>query len=644
MILNDRSNSSSTDWVKNPYGIVLGKPFNDLMEVIDWMNKPDIQDAINSGDNEKAANIQKVLDTWYDNGKGFEQNADFYTKPNFSDSSVGGNDAINPLWQFNRDDDIVPPLSSHSDTDGALGGMGRVYGEMYDEHQQILWMTMGVPKFTSLTSFYLDACNPSMASIMNSGSVGVMAKLKSMLLETAVLAIELPWLPLMWFAKLKDQANDYTVTKYYSFHSTMTIYYRLVNGILSNLAVGMGLFPAASIAGLKTGGVNENKQLNQMYAEAGIPEVLRNGPDIFSIIDKRASRLDGSRNAYTTDQLIAAYAQDDKGVPSDPGLFEKFFYRDGWRKNKDGSKQTILANVIDSLKGSALGGGDFIGFRVENTTDSSESVSNSTGESTIAQKLNQTSSQARDTRFDVGESGALKSIVDAVTKDFKSLITSLAGATAGETVANVISGNGFYSIPEVWKSSSFTKSYSLNIQLRAKYGDPVSVFQSIYIPLACLLAAALPRAIGKNTYTSPFLIRGYCKGMFSIPCGMIESMTIRRGASEFRWTNENLPTSVDVQIQIKDLSPAFFLSLADQGFTDIFNANDGMLEYLTTLSGIGCTERHYWLFKLERKFSTALLINKNTTFSPIYWSTSFGRSNIVRTICEIIPNYRTPQN
>ena len=147
----------------------------------------------------------------------------------------------------------------------------------------------------------------------------------------------------------------------------------------------------------------------------------------------------------------------------------------------------------------------------------------------------------------------------------------------------------------------------------------------------------MPRSVGDSMYTSPFLIKAYCKGMFSIPCGIIENMSITRGKDEFGWSNVNLPTSVDVSLSIKDLSPTFFLSMQDIGLFDTFSRNDNMMEYLDTLSALGITERLFTMPKAMRKLSAALLIKRNTIFNPNYWGMRFGRNNVVRLVAAVTP-------
>ena len=176
----------------------------------------------------------------------------------------------------------------------------------------------------------------------------------------------------------------------------------------------------------------------------------------------------------------------------------------------------------------------------------------------------------------------------------------------------------------------------------------MSIFQSIMIPIAGLLAAALPRGVGDSTYTSPFLVRAFCKGMFAIPAGIISTLSLTRGSSEFGWSLSKLPTVVDVSFTIEDLSPMLFLSIAGQGeltaVMQAFTNNSKMHEYINTLVGIGAKERYYLLGQLKRRLQTAMLIGKNTLFSATYRGYVMGDSSIVRSIMALTPFTRVKNN
>ena len=632
LVLRDNSR-----WTKSPFVYKLGSDFVTMQELIVYLLNPDIEHTVDKGYLEKFSTLQS------------EMLPSHYMRPNQSDTSVGGNDAINCYWQFCENDDIIHPFTSLNGRIDA--GMGRVYSETYDKHQQLVHMTMGVPSFGHLTTFYTDMISGEIASFVNGGydkSIGAIigSTLGRIIGTVAGAAWDTAWtvgkymtlkvlfpisfLPKMYFAyKAGEFLADKTlmndrVTRYYDFRSTMPMYYRYVNSILVHLAVNMGLMPDGDPNGAEGG--ETNGQFNAPYRKLfdpesanpdSLPEVLRFGPNIFRILAKRDSRLDPSSlsNVDSDEYLMNPEKEDDI---------------DGW-----------FSGFIPRLKSSMFGADKFISFRVEKSTDSSESVSNNSGESALAQELNSTIAQSRQRTFRFSEGnlfdfGLLNQAVDFV----KGLMNNVLDGVAFYGLMDAqLRGSGYADIPEVWQGSSFAKSYSFTTTLRAPYGDPVSIMQSIYIPLACLLAAALPRSVGKNAYTSPFLVRAYCKGMFAIPMGIIDSMSIKRGASEFGWSTSMLPTVVEVSFTIKDLAPAMHIAMmgGTETLFSIFSQNSSFQEYLLTLSGMGLNERLLWFTQVQRKMETAFSMFRTSVESPLWWATNLGNSSVARLIGVISP-------
>lgn len=607
-LLND-----SAIWVKDPHAIILGDSFKTYAEVIKFALQGDKDEAT---DESTKTGIDGIIEAFTTG------DMDYYTKPNYADTSVGGNDAINPYWQFCRDDDIIHPLTS---IDGIGNkGMGRVYSEKYENNQQILWITCGVPKFRNMISFYTDAFDNDLADLMNSGEESFFAKLGNLLLDTVVLAIKLPFLPIQFLAWLVKSCDITPITKYYELKNTMLLYYRLVNGVLAHLAQGLGLLPWS--LDKATGGLSEGDQ-QKLFRECGTPEILKHGPDIFAIIDKRGARLN-DRPPLTTDELIEDY-------------------------KKSGTSRKWYNAFADGFKTSMFGGSDFVGFRIERSVDSSESFSNQTGPSPLADRLNahqrERMTQAFDTDSVAGAVGNLSGSAGGAIHRLTSTAMNIYKRVTGEgndyaklkdIGLELVSGNGYFDIPEIWTGSNMSKSYSFTMKLRARYGDPVTIFQSIYVPFAMIYAMSSPRQTGENTYTSPFLLRCYCKGMFAIALGIIDNVQIVRGAPEYGWNYNNLPLSMTISFSIKDLSPTMFIALADESFLSIFTRNNAMHEYLDTLSGIGLAERYFYLASIKRKLSAYWHIKKTTAFSPLYWGNVLGRSVLPRAIAAIQPFHK----
>lgn len=651
----------------------------------------------------------------------------YFNQPIYTDTRVGCNDAMNPLWQFNRDDDIRPPMlfppeiaaskTFGNNTDEFKNqaahsiGMGRVYAENYEANQQILWLEAGVPRFTNLLEFYRDAADADVATTVNAGTfqtltIGVITKL----LKGTIWAITLPLTSVFYLSRWTTMLANDRITKYYSFQPAMTMYYETVNAMLQYVAVSMGIHPYAMEQhavgkgssfvngdqivrawGLSSTNVTDTKNTGVRIPERdengnitgyryvntesvrpdidgnypGIPEILRRGPDIFRIMNRRSQMLDMNiANLETRDLAIAEQSQTGPGVNAFiPPIPDAEYKDDTWVQKVGRFLSGSIRQAFGALKGSALGSGNHIGFRIERGLTPSETFSNTTGETGLAQKMNGISMKYKEENETFGNSAAaafaFKAGQEGITDGFKGVLKAIGLELKDEVLKSVanfsgfdigavlLSGNGFLDIPEVWRSSSFEKSYSFNIQLRSRYGDPVSIFQSIYIPMLMLMALAAPRAIGTNMYTSPFLVRGFCRGMISIPLGLVTGMTIRRGRDEFGWTSDFLPTAVDIDLTIKDLSPSLFLSMQDNGVFDTFSRNTNLLEYLDTLAGLGLKEKIFFFPKFMRKLRTTLAIARTTVFSTTYWGTRIGRSNAARVwFNSFVPfkNDRTPEN
>lgn len=643
---------TSLDWNRMAYGVALCVNYRDYRTALKKHLTTLIEEA-ESG--ESAESLMSKAETSTEGITGTSgytlTNPVMYRSPSVSDASVGGNDAINPYSAFNLDDDLVHDISYSS---GHTYGMGRCYGEMYESKQQILYMTMGIPKFRNLRIWLQNAVNKEMSEMNDIGAPKV--NLGKLLSDGLSLAIALPWLPIKWAANIITSIKDYKVTEYFYFRDNMPLYYRYWNSLLSEIAVGMGLYglPDDDAGGNGTGtnqstgdankgqpsnGANISSSQRAKYMQA-LPAIMQEGPDIFKIMSRRARRMSSGATATDTDALVNSSKQrliTELNENKDKG-------ETGWKE----AISSALGNFWTGLTAGALEGMNFVGFRIEKSDNANESFSNSTADSPLLATLNNEVAQNREQAYgaSTGGTGALeniKRIAKQVTR-LKNNVINLTKQDFDKTIAYVASGNGYFDLPKQWSGSAgMSRSLSFNMKLRAKTGgDNVSIFQSIMIPLSGLMAAALPRAVGDTTYTSPFLVRAFCKGMFAVPAGIISSLSITRGSSEFGWSLSKLPTVVDVSFTIEDLSPMLFLSIA--GGAGVFDAigqafanNTKMHEYINTLVGIGAKERYYLLGQLKRRFKTALLISKNTTFSATYRGYVMGDSSIVRSLMALTP-------
>lgn len=262
---------------------------------------------------------------------------------------------------------------------------------------------------------------------------------------------------------------------------------------------------------------------------------------------------------------------------------------------------TYTAKRIESFTDIGMAGA--IPFYVNSSTQISETFSNGTGESMLASKINPISDTSRELNFLLGYgSNALGADfspnemkdINANIENVQDIINSLIGKNAmlknlSGNIITVASG-GKLIFPEIWNDSSFSRSYNINIKLTTPDADPLSWYFNICVPVLHLVALVAPRGIDNNAagYINPFIVRAYYKGLFNCDMGIITDMSINRGG-DAAWTQQGLPTSVEVDFTIKDLYSNIAISrgLASGG---IFSAaalkNTTLMDYIANFCGI----------------------------------------------------------
>ena len=98
-----------------------------------------------------------------------------------------------------------------------------------------------------------------------------------------------------------------------------------------------------------------------------------------------------------------------------------------------------------------------------------------------------------------------------------------------------------------------------------------------------LMALCIPKQLGDNPNAlgSPFLVKCFCKGVFSCQMGMITSMVVDKTENV---NANNLPARIKVTLYLRDLYDEFAISPSNKPF-QIFN-NVSMLEFLSVTAGL----------------------------------------------------------
>ena len=249
--------------------------------------------------------------------------------------------------------------------------------------------------------------------------------------------------------------------------------------------------------------------------------------------------------------------------------------------------------------------GDFgtytsVPFYLDTETSISESHANSTTQSMIASTVNSVSDMGRELNFLLGY-GASATGIEALEQDadvasnienINSTISKLLGS--GNFLSNLashlttVASGGKLIFPEIWSDSSFSRSYSCEFKFISPDPSNLSVYLNVLVPLFHLLGLVAPQSVitNPNGYTNPFLVRAIYKGFFNVDMGIITDMSVTKGA-ECQWTPEGIPTSITVNITIKDLYQAMSITSTDnsQWKYDTLN-NTALMDYIANLCGI----------------------------------------------------------
>ena len=308
-----------------------------------------------------------------------------------------------------------------------------------------------------------------------------------------------------------------------------------------------------------------------------------------------------------------------------------------------GDIKKYFADLGKQLDAEARQGADFAIFKVDGTGSVSEAFGNSAVESDLANKINGISSTSREARFtfadgnisDEGVAGLMQDALGAV----KDTVMGFAqGATFGAFGAiRALAGDGFIDIPKHWQSSTATLPRSnYTMSLVSPYGNVFSQMQNIYIPLAMVLAGALPLSTGKQSYTSPFLVQLYDRGRCQIQTGIIESVSISRGTTNLPFTARGKALGIEVTFTVADLSSIMHMPIPAGSIFGVTTEDDPdniLMDYLSVLAGQDIYSQIYRLpkaklalakkiLRVERLTSPAWMasyINEETTSGWMRW-------------------------
>lgn len=252
-----------------------------------------------------------------------------------------------------------------------------------------------------------------------------------------------------------------------------------------------------------------------------------------------------------------------------------------------GIGNTITGNVkIDDY--------EYIRFFAQPESSYSDSFSNSTTASMLENLTSQMESMAKELYTIGGIAGIdaqkLSTGVASATDTVNSLIGDYGGnsaiATGLKRITNTMGSvflGGHIILPEMWGGSSHDNDFSFSVHLSCPYGNKLSRYIHIGVPMMFALAMVLPIMESPNVIMSPYLFQCFMPGFFNSEMCMISSVTFDKSTDGITMGN-TLPSEVKINFGVKDLYSV--LSMPKAHNIGDWMSNTGMMEFLAVQAGV----------------------------------------------------------
>ena len=280
-----------------------------------------------------------------------------------------------------------------------------------------------------------------------------------------------------------------------------------------------------------------------------------------------------------------------------------------------------------NLTGGSLNA-QFIPFRCGKGVTTNESFSNSTETNPLMESMNSTAQENDANSGDAVSKSAKSSGGDPVSFLAglgKKVGMSALGAFSEQAL--ILSGKGRATLPDVFSSSSFSRSFNFQFKFHSPFGDEMSIFENEYLQYLTMVGFTAARQTGKLSYTSPFNIRINVKNRIMINCGIVESLSVTRGGDINDWTPSGHPKTLTVDLGIKDMEPNITLPMASRGplrmALEVMFPSTGMSEYLASLGGLSLSDMK--LFSKKKIARTGQIWLSS-------WNAKLNRDNLISTV------------
>lgn len=229
----------------------------------------------------------------------------------FGDTTLGGNQAINPAPQFCRFADVKAggllanvdlrksaqmDISSSFENEGNAGSyrLGRVYSEIHDDNAQYVHLRFGVPKFTGSIAFFANMYDRDAAILARTGDYTSIMRTAGRVAGLAAMFTFIPLgviVPLILTANVLGFALQKKPSRYYYLKPAMNLYLQAVQAMADTQLLHHQLVPMwepFNIDRYQEAGESEENKIDIAQAHASLPDIWKsNGKfDVYKAVNR----------------------------------------------------------------------------------------------------------------------------------------------------------------------------------------------------------------------------------------------------------------------------------------------------------------------------------------------------------------------
>lgn len=268
----------------------------------------------------------------------------------FADTTLGGNAALNSLYQFTKYADIpsagllAQPLSQvgtsswlQNEKNTGSTRMGRVYSEIFDDNANLLYLRFGQPKYTGMLAFLSNVYDLDAARLAKFGEYSLAFRAGQVGGLWAMFFV-VPWqvlIPVILVAKTLRHFLNSKPSKYYYLNPRQDLYLQAVQNMVDQQAIHWKMIPIAEPFGLdRITDVSETEMASTMAEiSKGLPDIWKsnNKIDVFKMVTRYQTLANyqhqmiseitdrAIKNGQDSNAAIAKHIEDCKARQSIPG-------------------------------------------------------------------------------------------------------------------------------------------------------------------------------------------------------------------------------------------------------------------------------------------------------------------------------------